>query len=112
MAHQTWCRGEVTGLFLLRKFRFFSKAQQLRFGHSFCNIRFASIALAHSLTKLRHQREKQHYKVVFHLMPATKVAVSSSHFQAIKKNASLGGFFNGGSDGARTRDLLRDRQTL
>lgn len=34
--------------------------------------------------------------------------VTPSH----KKNPHKAGFFNGGSDEARTRDLLRDRQAL
>ena len=87
-------------------------AQQLRCGHSFCKSRFAAITLASSITKLRHRREKQHYEVIFHLMPATYGRGFKPVFQTNKKNRRKDGFFIGGSDGARTRDLLRDRQTL
>ena len=36
----------------------------------------------------------------------------AASFHTIKKPAISGGSFNGGSDEARTRDLLRDRQAL
>ena len=49
--------------------------------------------------------------VVFILEPATEPAAPNSTSKPLKKPAQAG-FFNGGSDGARTRDLLRDRQAL
>ena len=50
--------------------------------------------------------------VFFILELATEVAPSRLFLSLKQKKPSFDGFFYGGSDEARTRDLLRDRQAL
>ena len=103
----------VTRLFLLVSPALI--AELTRFGHSSCNSRFAAVTLARLITRLRHRREKQHFEVVFRLMLATygrSFEPMLRDFKTKKAPCRRIFCFNGGSDEARTRDLLRDRQAL